>query len=46
VFIPPAYAIIEDWMAFLKRLPTLNRFITSMESTQTETETEAIEAGK
>ena len=35
VFIPPAYAIIEDWIAFLKRLPRINRLMNSMEKTQT-----------
>jgi multidrug efflux pump subunit AcrB len=45
VFIPPAYAIIEDWMAFLKRLPALNRLMTSLDKTQTST-SEIMDAGE
>jgi multidrug efflux pump subunit AcrB len=44
VFIPPAYAIIEDWIAFLKRLPRINRFMASMEKTQTSSS--IVEAGE
>ena len=34
VFIPPAYAIIEDWVDFLKRWPMLKRIRESMSKTQ------------
>jgi multidrug efflux pump subunit AcrB len=34
VFIPPAYAILEDWMAFLARIPFVSRLMTSLGKTQ------------
>ncbi len=30
VFIPPAYAIVEDWVNFLKRIPLIDRFLNSI----------------
>ncbi len=30
IFIPPAYAIIEDWVNFLKRVPLLDRFLSTL----------------
>jgi multidrug efflux pump subunit AcrB len=33
VFIPPAYAILEDWVAFLKRVPVFSRMMITMEKT-------------
>jgi multidrug efflux pump subunit AcrB len=44
VFIPPAYAIIEDWMAFLKKRQSLKKFIHLMENT--DTDNEVLQAGE
>jgi multidrug efflux pump subunit AcrB len=44
VFIPPAYAIIEDWMSFLKRRPSLKGIMSMME--KAETDTEVLPAGE
>jgi len=33
VFIPPAYAILEDWVAFLKRVPVFSRMMITMGKT-------------
>ena len=30
IFIPPAYAIVEDWVAFLKRIKIVDRFLTGI----------------
>ena len=44
VFIPPAYAIIEDWMSFLKRRPSLKGIMSMLE--KAETDTEVLPAGE
>jgi multidrug efflux pump subunit AcrB len=34
IFIPPAYAILEDWVAFLKRLPLIDKMMSAMRKTE------------
>lgn len=46
IFIPPAYAIIEDWIDYLRRIPTFGRMMSSLSKTQSHDVSLAPEQGE